>query len=91
MTDMSAEVAAMQSAERKKWLTVAEGQRVRKHWSEIVDAMDKVIEKYDEDPENEQEALMLVLIGGLTVSGFMQTASDAGKQLRALMETAPGV
>jgi hypothetical protein len=83
--DPSAEVNAMASADRKKWLTVAEGQRIRKEWDKTREAMDKCIAKFDEDSENESEALMLVLLGGLTVDAFMRQCVEASGRLKELM------
>lgn len=83
--DPSAEVTAMATADRKKWLTVAEAQRVRKAWESQREAMDKVAEKFDEDSENESEALVFIVLSALTTAGFMQAANDAATKLKELL------
>lgn len=83
--DPSAEVTQMAAAERKKWLTIAEAQRLRKAWDASREAMNQMAGKFDEDPENEQEAMLFVILSALTVDGFMRSAGDATKKLKELM------
>lgn len=84
LTNVSAEVEAMQLAERKKWLTVAEGQRVRKEWESLRKAMDEMVGKFDENPEDDKEALLLIVLAGLICSGFVSKAVDAATKLKEL-------
>lgn len=80
----SPEGQAMQAAERKKWLTIAEGQRIRQEWESLRSGMDKALEKYDENPENETEGLMLVVVAGLISNGFASKCANAARTLQGL-------
>lgn len=85
---MSAEVLAMQAAERRRWLTVAESTTIRASWMSTRDAVDKLVDKLDENPEDEANAQMFVLISSLVISGHSQNAHESVKTLAALMEEA---
>lgn len=82
--DQSPEVAAMAANERKKWLTIAEGQSVRKAWADLRKSMDEIAVKFDENPEDDKEALLLIVFGGLTCGSFMTKAVDAANRLKEL-------
>lgn len=82
--DPSAEVAAMAAAERKRWLTVAEGQQVRKQWDSLVDGVTKALEKYDENPEDEAEAIVFIVLSGLLAHSFTTAAINAGTKIKGL-------
>lgn len=85
MTDVSEEVRAMANAERKKWLTVAEAQSLRKHWSELHTTLDKIADKFDANSENEADAQAFIVVATLLADGFTRAGSDAVRKLRDLM------
>lgn len=65
-------------------VTVAEAQSVRKAWTEVCESMDKVVEKFDENPEDDKEAVLLIVFSGLMCSGFMTKAIAAANRLKEL-------
>lgn len=82
---VSDEVRQMQDKERRRWLTVAEAQRLRASWSQMRASVDDLAEKFDADPDDESGAQLFVVISALTVSGFGSQAHAAVEKLNELM------
>lgn len=88
MTDPSNEVRAMEAKERRHWITVAEGQNLRRQWDDVKRTIDIVSEKFDENPENETEAIMFITLAGLSTDSFVAQALAAAKKIKELHDDA---
>ena len=85
---MSDEVRKMELKEKKRWLSVGQAQSLRKNLGKTLDELNVTIRKFDENPEDENEAMVFIVITGLLTDSLAREAVNSAQLIKGLIEEA---
>lgn len=78
------EVKAMEARERRRWLTVAAAHDLRKEWEETRVVIDRLVEEFNKEDEDEQAASLFIVLVALTYKTYTDSLREAAQKLQRL-------